>query len=255
MIYSIIKDFVLPPGCLFLALLVGLLLVRRRPVLGKSIILASLATFYALSTPAVGSWLLASLEADYAVAPVSPYDVPADVRAGVGAIVVLSAGVRFVDPNRAIEQVNAMALERLLTGAALHRSTGLPVLVSGGTGKNNKNSNAELMRRTLNNAMNVQDVWLEENSTTTYENALFSADFLGKRGINKIFLVTQAWHMKRSQAVFQAAGLETVAVPTGFTTNGSYEIDDYLPSARALLNSYYGMHEKLGLIWYRMTKF
>lgn len=253
MFYSIIKGFVLPPGCFFLAILVGCLLVRRHPATGKVVILVSLILFYGVSTPAIGSWLLSTLEHDYAVSPITPDNLPQN--SGAGAIVVLSAGIRFADPDQATERVDATGLERLLTGAALHQKTGLPVLVSGGVGKNNKNSNADLMRRTLIRFFNVNDVWLEDKSQTTYENAVFSANALRERNIGKVFLVTQAWHMKRAENAFQEAGLETVAVPTGFTPTGSLDVEDFTPSASALLNSHYGLHEVVGLVWYRLTKF
>lgn len=92
---------------------------------------------------------------------------------------------------------------------------------------------------------------LEDKSRTTSENALFSKRFLAKKQIDTILLVTQAWHMTRSVAVFEKVGLNVIPAPTAFEGGKpSFKLLDVLPSARALNMNRYALHEIVGAFWY-----
>lgn len=61
--------------------------------------------------------------------------------------------------------------------------------------------------------------------------------------------------MPRAAALFRTAGLEVVPAPTQIKAGGAWRFSptDLLPSAYALRNSYYALHEWLGLAWLRLT--
>ena len=99
--------------------LLALALLRGRA--GRVLALLALVAMVLLSLPVVSMALLASLD----VPPAAPAGPPPQ------AIVVLGGDVdRLDDPPGA--SLGSLSLERVRAGAALHRRTGLPILVSGG---------------------------------------------------------------------------------------------------------------------------
>lgn len=98
------------------------------------------------------------------------------------------------------------------------------VVVSGGQGPDEYTSEAEAMKRYLvTHSIGENRVILEERSTSTYENFLFSKKIIEKeRGINKsrILIITSDFHMFRAKVL---------ASRVGFATNGiSAESVNYL---------------------------
>ena len=102
-------------------------------------------------------------------------------------------------------------------------------------------------------SFNVNVSWKEEQSLNTAENAYYSAKLLKQNDINSIFLVTHAWHMRRSVMVFENQGLNVTAAPTIFVSrDDDFSLMDYLPSAGALYQTRLALHEYLGMVWYKM---
>lgn len=59
-----------------------------------------------------------------------------------------------------------------------------------------------------------QALVLESRSRNTSQNAEYSAEILTEQGVNRILLVTFAYHMPRAKALFEAQGLEVILVAT-----------------------------------------
>ncbi|WP_341648475.1 YdcF family protein [Thauera humireducens] len=100
-------------------------------------------------------------------------------------------------------------------GARLARTTGLPLLVSGG-GIGNETAEAVLMKSALEEDFGLTVRWAEARSRDTRENALFSAQILREADVRHVLLVTHAMHMPRAQAAFESAGLIVTPAPTGW---------------------------------------
>jgi uncharacterized SAM-binding protein YcdF (DUF218 family) len=139
--------------------------------------------------------------------------------------------------------------------ARLHRITGLPIFVSGGAVRGREERVADVMAQVLKEDFGIDVAGEETESSTTFENGVFSSKLLKDRGIDKVALVTHAWHMPRALASFRAAGANVVPAATGFTEPIGLTLDQCLPSVRALTRTYYAMHEWLGIAWYRLSKF
>ncbi|MFH5925477.1 YdcF family protein [Roseomonas xinghualingensis] len=185
------------------ACLAGILLAWRgwRP----GLILAALAAIGQIlfATPLTAGLLVASLERE--VAPGAPAS-----GTGAGAIIVLGAEVARTQDGR---DVGPLTLERLRTGAALHRRTGLPLLVTGGALASGDEPIAELMAQSLRTDFGVSVRWIEPRARDTWENAALSVALLREAGIGSAYVVTHGWHMPRALAVFDLRGLTANAAP------------------------------------------
>ncbi|MDB5759122.1 MAG: hypothetical protein JWM30_2411 [Burkholderia sp.] len=237
----------LPPLNLLILCAAGVVARRRLPRTGTAIALLSLALLAMLSTTAGARLLIGPLEA-MTPALTSPATTQAQ------AIVVLGGGRRRNAPEYAGQDVpRATVLARLRYAVRLHRQTGLPMLVTGGSPEVNADAEAELMARVLRDDFNAPARWVEGGSDNTAQNAQYSAVILRQAGIRHILLVTDAIHMPRSERVFTRAGLTVTAAPTSYLGQGALIAADFIPSGGGLSDSYYAMHEWLGLLWYRMA--
>src|SRR5205085_6891262 len=64
-------------------------------------------------------------------------------------------------------------------------------------------------------------ILVETRSKNTAENGAFSRDVLATRGIQRVLLVTSAYHMPRAVAAFRRAGLQVSPSPTDIQTGWS----------------------------------
>lgn len=241
-----LKTLVLPPGILIILGLLGLVLARR--LIGKLLLLATLTGFYLLSTPYFSGQLMAGLETVAALTEDQIRSSSAD------AIVVLGAGRHESAPEFGDQDTaNALFLERLRYAAWLSHKSGLPLIPSGGTPRSNGPSEAAIAKVLLEQEFGAKVLTVEEQSRTTREQARALKPLLSRRGIRKIMLVTHAWHMLRALDVFEAVGIEVQPAPTGFAHGPAdrASFHDWLPDAKAFLNSYFALHEHLGRWWYR----
>ncbi|WP_198328242.1 YdcF family protein [Methylovulum psychrotolerans] len=242
----LLKRLLLPPASLLLMAAAGLCLRHYR--LGMPLTVLSLVLLTLLSLPMV-SKLLADAVESY---PVLSTDALKAFQPQ--AIVVLGGGSHWGAEYQQPETVNAPTLLRLRYAAKLARATQLPILVAGGKVFSESASEAHSMAAVLQNEFNVPVAWQETTSHNTAENALYSRALLQAQGIDKILLVTQAYHTPRAVRAFTEAGFQVLAAPTAFighTVQAS--VLSYVPSAKAFEHSCLVLHELLGLLWYRLS--
>lgn len=248
MLMAVVRTLILPPVSLLILFAAGRLIKAWYPRIGKTISSVALLLLLIFSTCA-GAWLL--------VTPLENLEAPllATKNTGAQAIVVLSAGSLASNPeydNQAIPDY--IALGRIRYAAKLYRDTGLPILVTGGSGSKSQehDSFALSMVRVFEYEFSIPVKWHEDQSTNTRENADYSAQILKKDGVTHILLVTDAMHMRRARLVFEQAGLHVTSAPTLFFSLDEIGLFSYLPSAEGLRRSHYAMYEWLGLAWYWM---
>lgn len=238
-----IAALLLPPLNLLLLLALGLFLAYRRRRFGKTLIVASFILLWLAATPYVAESGLHLLEAR--TAPLDKQDAEA--------IVILGGGSYFHAPEYGGQDtVSEAALLRLRYGARLQRTTGKPILVTGGKPLGNSLSEAQQMKAALEQDFGVPVRWIEDSSDNTYENAYHSQRMLQAQGMRRIYLVTHAWHMPRAAEVFRRAGFEVIEAPMAFTTRYRTDLLAFLPNAHSLRNSSIFVHELIGLLWYRV---
>ncbi|MEZ5740941.1 MAG: YdcF family protein [Burkholderiaceae bacterium] len=198
--------FLLPPNGLVTLAALGAVLALWRPRwrrVGAGLSLLSLGLFYLLMTAAGSHWLVQRLESRAGKA----LDQPAmaalmATSEAPQAIVVLGGGATHDDREQPFaDNLEPRALERIRAGARLARWSGLPVLTSGGRPRDTGVAEAELMARDLLADLGVPVRWVENRSRDTADNAAFSAPMLLADGIDRIVLVTHAFHMPRARGL------------------------------------------------------
>ena len=243
---TLVSAALLPPLSLVILLASGLILFRRRR-LAKSLILLATAALYSLSTPWVGSLLQKSLEIS---APVS-----SDALKTADAIVVLGGGRRVDAAEYGGDTLNGISLERLRYAAFLHRTSGLPILVSGGKPSGGTLAEGRIMQHVLQTEYGLSARWIENAALTTWDNAHLSSRLLKQAGIQRIVLVTHAWHLRRAAPLFESHGLGVIPAGTRFSSARVDSILDCLPTPAGLRDSTYALHEWLGILWYKLRSF
>jgi uncharacterized SAM-binding protein YcdF (DUF218 family) len=98
----------------------------------------------------------------------------------------------------------------------------------------------------------VEVRWMETLSRNTAESAKFSRAILEPYQMDRVLLVTHAWHMPRARMAFEKAGFTVIPAAAGYA-HGPLAATDLLPSATGLRFTYLALHEWIGLVWYRLT--
>lgn len=239
---KLLGALVMPPFLFVLIGVVGLTQVFRHPWIAVGISGSAFLAILACSTPAVSSRLIQSIQA--ACPDIGTLSREAD------AIVILGGGVRSRAPEYGDQpNLNAAELERLRHGARLHRATGRPILVTGGSPEGAE-PEALLMRDVLDEDFGVKSRWTEPDSRTTRENARNSARILKAEGLNHIYLVSQGWHLARAVRAFESEGFQVTPAGTGCKKVSEIRWLHFLPHPEALEMSYWAIHEWVGILWY-----
>ncbi|MBC7752235.1 MAG: YdcF family protein [Candidatus Saccharibacteria bacterium] len=124
-------------------------------------------------------------------------------QAGAQAIVVLGGGLTRDKQGRITP--NSYTRLRLMQAISQHRSTSLPIFLTG--------VESRYMQKFLQEHGESAQ-WLESRSMNTCENARFSALLLQRLGgAPRVELVTDKWHIPRARWLFAMNGIETVPIP------------------------------------------
>ncbi len=234
----------MPPTGLVLLIVVGLSMFGAWRIAGRRLAWIAVIALLIFGTPVFSSSLLLALESGLPTTP--PADHPPQ------AIIILGGEViRARDEPLGIRP-GLLTLDRLRTGAMLHRRTGLPILVTGGSTQRHTAPVALVMAQSLKDDFQTPAKWIEPKADDTWENARFSAAILRAEGITSVYVVTHAWHMRRAMLAFQGTGLTVTAFPTSLDDPLGPDISDFLPRAGGWQTGYFALHEWIGYAWYRL---
>jgi uncharacterized SAM-binding protein YcdF (DUF218 family) len=238
---GLLVTLALPPISFLLLMILGLAIPGRRRRCARALVAIGLVGLIVLAMPAVSGSLIVALERDLPVTP-PPADMPEAIVI-LGGDLIRTSEPPFVAPG-------LLTLDRLRAGAALHRRTLLPILVTGGIVQQDRPTVAAIMADSLREDFQVPVKWVEDRSSDTWQNATLSADILGRQGIHSVYVVTQAWHMRRALLAFRHTGLIVTAVPTLINPPIEMFPSDFIPHASAWGLSYFALHEWIGYAWY-----
>lgn len=164
-------------------------------------------------------------------------------------IVVLGGGVggdRTRYPANA--QLNSASLARLVEGIRLYKQQPESILVLSGGRVFGSPEEATIMNNTaVMLGVPADHIRVLGGSRDTYDEALAVKRVVGDK---PFVLVTSAYHMQRSMALFEQQGLHPIAAPTQFLHNRSrYKVKNDLPNSVNLVYTDIALHEYMGLTW------
>ncbi len=221
--------FPLSVGLLLLILAYGAVLLRKKASF-HGLFLFAVFLLYVFSIQPVADFLLEPLERKHL--STNQTDLKAD------AIVVLSGDVK-----------------RVIKAIRLFKHGAAPIMImAGGSG--------DLFDQTLKEAVLMKDfavefdvpekkILIETQSRNTRENVLSTKDLLDKIKAKRVILVTSAFHMPRSYALFKKAGIDAIPAPSEFyASSAEYDPFSFIPKARSLALSSVAIKEYVAILVY-----
>jgi uncharacterized SAM-binding protein YcdF (DUF218 family) len=137
------------------------------------------------------------------------------------------------------------------------RFSNAKIIFSGGTDdlSGSEVSEANIVKQIFVSwGISADRILIEERSSTTEENARFTAQSTNPSPQSRWLLVTSAYHMPRAMGAFRKAGFSVIAFPVGYRTHGWQDL--WWPSSTAtdnLRRTDVAVHEWLGLVAYRLS--
>jgi len=222
----------LPPAIFIWSLILSSIFSKKFKLLFFSLGIS----FYLLSITPISNILLKPLE------KISKSTQKADT------VIVLSGGS---NPNDILKS-SPDAFKRLTYGIILAKQNNLPLIFTGGGTKKpteayNAKKDIELFEKTFNFKLKT---YYENKALDTVQNAKYTKNLIKKEHLsNKIYLVTSAYHMKRSIIIFKHFGFKIIPKPVGFLVKQrQYNFYDFLPQIGNFINSYKAIHEYFGIL-------
>jgi uncharacterized SAM-binding protein YcdF (DUF218 family) len=241
---GVLLPLTMPPTGFVVLIVIGLLLTGAWRRAGRRLAWVSLMALILFGMPILSESLLLGLESNLPMTP--PASHPPQ------AIVILGGEVIRAHGEKLGIRPGLLTLDRLRTGAALHRRTGLPILVTGGTTQPDTPAVGLVMEQSLQDDFRTPPHWVEAKSLDTWENARLSADILRREGITSVYVVTHSWHMRRAVLAFEGTGLTVTAFPTSLDDAMGPDVYDFVPRASGWQTGYFAIHEWIGYAWYRL---
>lgn len=278
----VLTALAMPPVPFLILIVVGARLILPRRGLGYLILLLGVAGIWLSSCHGMAVWLF-----DHVLRPPAPVvggqqtrlqsmgrayaQLTAQARragraASVvppAAIIVLGSGRDPLAPEYGTADLSKHSAERLRYGIWLSRQTGLPLGFSGGVGWAQKGADsgpaeADVAARIAAQQYGVSLRWVENRSPDTRHNAAMTMAMLSEQGVPEVVVVTDAFHMPRAQAAFQAAAQHVAALyperpvvkvtpaGTGYWHRDGNTLLEWLPSVEGATGVRVALRECLG---------
>ena len=222
----------LPPGIFVIILFLAAIFTKK----AKFIFFSAAVLLWAISTKFIANALLYPLEHNYKSDNITP-----------SAVVVLGGGTNSEDVLKAMPD----AFKREVYGLLIAKQENLPLVFTGGGIQKTKeaiNVTKDINLITKTCGCDIK-TYYEGKSLNTYQNAELTAKLFERLNLSKkIYLVTSAYHMKRSIILFKKFGFEIIPKPAGYFYNKEYTVWDIFPQMNYLYYSYKAIHEYFGLI-------
>ena len=220
---------------------------QSRLKVGWYFLIAGACTLFFLSLSPVSNTLVYSLESQYQ----SPSEQD---MATLDIIVILGGGAYPPDGLRKSPEASGATYSRLFNGVNIFKQSSAKVLVLSGGGKQNSESEADVMKD-LAIMLGVPEdkIITEVRSRNTMEQAIELANLFPPGENKRIGIVTSALHMPRAMQAFQEkfSKENIVPIPVGYIYSPfEYGFSSFVPTADAFMTSTGAIHEEIGMIWY-----
>jgi uncharacterized SAM-binding protein YcdF (DUF218 family) len=218
--------------------------------LGRRLLIAGLAALVIVGLSPLSAALIVPLE--------NRFPRPDLTRGGpITGILILGGAVDArANPPRELAGLNESA-ERLTEAVALARLyPQARVVFVGGSAAilTTEQPEAATMGRLLV-ALGVakERITLEQDSRTTYENAVFAKRLVNPKPGERWLLITSGWHMPRAMGCFRKAGFAVEPWPVDFRTSGSVELWPNPAITVGLRQVDFVAKEYIGLVMYYLS--
>ena len=241
-----------PIGFIWLILLIAflwaLLKKNKRQILFSGSLLFFISIIGSTKLPA---YLLSTLERPYIVDDINT--IPK-----CDAVVLLGGGYNYNSKGVFHMELNSSA-DRMLTAMELVRLGKGEALVTGGGGywkKGKQQGEGKILKNWIEAwkpfDKPVYDLGVNFN---TRDEAINTLELANKHGWEKIALVTSAWHIRRSKAIFEQVGFEVVPVGSDLQGTTALEINWFfypVPHLSGFNDMARYMHEQIGWLYYKL---
>ena len=239
------------PACMTL-LVAGLVLTRsaKRAKLGRALLIAATTLLLLFSNKVVSQWLIKPLETRYAPMPeLRDGTPPPPPLAACRYVVVLGGGHSDTPWLPSTLKLSTSSLSRITEAVRLLRVLPEAKLLLSGPPVGLNPSHATVLAQAaqtlgvarerilyIDNARDTED---ESNAVTKLA------------GDAPVALVTSAWHMPRSAALFRHAGVNTLPCPADFKgqPNVDFRFSDLDWDNESLDRSTCAVRERIGYLW------
>lgn len=142
-------------------------------------------------------------------------------------------------------QLSSFSLERTIQAVRLYREGLAPKIIFAGRGSSANREDAMAMRQVaLSLGIESKDILTESQSSSTYENILFSSRIAKEGNFEKILLVSSPIHLRRALLIAQDVSGEIEFLPASFP---SYDFLRTHPLDRLIL-FWFTAREYLGIL-------
>ena len=148
------------------------------------------------------------------------------------------------------ETLSNQSMRRLMHGLVLFKSGLAPWLIVSGPRQGSDRSEAAVRSDiAVRLGVPAAAILQMENVNTTRDEAFTAAGLLSGRNLNRVLLVTEPLHMRRSKGVFEAAGMKVFPAPSdNFAAAGLGPVERLLLLKDLAVQS-------AGLLYYRLAGF
>lgn len=248
--FKILQEFLLPSVFTFILILLGsfFLIWFRKQRVGQIFLISGLFLYYFFSITPVSDLILWPLEKQYQ--KIWPEQIQKTNKA------VLLLGGREETILRASETLmiyaqNSSRILREKTQEPEPGSQNLKIIISGSNPIRPSSKEGEDAKEFLiDRGVERDTIILEDKSRNTFESAKAIKGILGQ---DPFFLVTSAYHMPRSVAIFKKLGSNPIPVPTDFRIKKNYTIFDFFPNSANIHNADLAFHEYFGILFYNLA--
>jgi len=115
-----------------------------------------------------------------------------------------------------VDQPSPVFRERINHAIALYRNGSVEqIIFTGGYGEGEQFAESEVARAyTINKGVSEEDIFIETESRTTYENLLGAYEIVQEKGLGRVLIVSDPMHMKRAVMIAKDLGMDAYASPT-----------------------------------------
>ena len=249
---KMVDRFLNPISLIWLVLLIACVRAVIKKEKRQALFTGALALFITIvGSTKLPAYLLSTLEKPYAVEDLT-------ALSKCDAVVVLGGGHSYVSTAPFNIEMHDAADRILMATELVRLGKGQALVIGGGeySSGGSPRPEGELLQNWLETWKPfTQPIHVLEKNRHTRDEAVNTAALAKEQGWKKIILVTSAWHMRRSEALYKEVGFEVIPVGTDFA--GTSALETHWTFYPVPFNSGFShlalyLHEQVGWLYYKL---